>query len=121
MIKVYCYSKCSTCRKALKWLEEKGIKYESIDIKTEHPDENTLRMYYERSGLPLKKFFNTSGMQYREMGLSKKLPDMSEDEQLALLASDGMLIKRPLVVSDGFVLTGFKEEEWAEKQREMDN
>lgn len=119
MIKVYCYSKCSTCRKALKWLEEKGIKYESIDIKTEHPDENTLRMYYEKSGLPLKRFFNTSGMQYREMGLSKKLPDMSVDEQLALLASDGMLIKRPLVVSDGFVLTGFKEEEWAEKQREM--
>lgn len=119
MIKVYCYSKCSTCRKALKWLEEKGIRYESIDIKTEHPDENTLRMYYEKSGLPLKRFFNTSGMQYREMGLSKKLPDMSVDEQLALLASDGMLIKRPLVVSDGFVLTGFKEEEWAEKQREM--
>ena len=119
MIKVYCYSKCSTCRKALKWLEEKGIKYESIDIKTEHPDENTLRMYYEKSGLPLKRFFNTSGMQYREMGLSKKLPDMSVDEQLALLASDGMLIKRPLVVSDGFVLTGFKEEEWAKKQREM--
>lgn len=121
MIKVYCYSKCSTCRKALKWLDDKGIKYESIDIKTEHPDENTLRMYYERSGLPLKKFFNTSGMQYREMGLSKKLPDMSEDEQLALLASDGMLVKRPLVVSDGFVLTGFKEEEWAEKQKDMDN
>ena len=119
MIKVYCYSKCSTCRKALKWLEEKGIRYESIDIKTEHPDENTLRMYYEKSGLPLKRFFNTSGMQYREMGLSKKLPDMSVDEQLALLASDGMLIKRPLVVSDGFVLTGFKEEEWAEKQWEM--
>ena len=119
MIKVYCYSKCSTCRKALKWLDDKGIRYESIDIKTEHPDENTLRMYYEKSGLPLKRFFNTSGMQYREMGLSKKLPDMSVDEQLALLASDGMLIKRPLVVSDGFVLTGFKEEEWAEKQREM--
>ncbi len=121
MIKVYCYSKCSTCRKALKWLDDKGIKYESIDIKTEHPDKNTLRMYYEKSGLPLKKFFNTSGMQYREMGLSKKLPDMSEDEQLALLASDGMLVKRPLVVSDGFVLTGFKEEEWAEKQKDMDN
>lgn len=121
MIKVYCYSKCSTCRKALKWLDDKGIKYELIDIKTEHPDKNTLRMYYEKSGLPLKKFFNTSGMQYREMGLSKKLPDMSEDEQLVLLASDGMLVKRPLVVSDGFVLTGFKEEEWAEKQKDMDN
>jgi len=115
MIKVYCYSRCSTCRKALKWLDENGIKYESMDIKTEHPDENTLRMYYEKSGLPLKKFFNTSGMQYREMGLSKKLPDMSEDEQLAVLASDGMLVKRPLVIGDGFILTGFKEEEWTEK------
>ena len=115
MIKVYCYSKCSTCRKALKWLEENGIKYEPVDIRTEHPDENTLRMYYEKSGLPLKKFFNTSGMQYRERGLSKKLPDMSEDEQLEVLASDGMLVKRPLVIGEGFILTGFKEEEWAEK------
>ena len=115
MIKVYCYSKCSTCRKALKWLEENGIKYESIDIKTEHPDENTLRMCYEKSGLPLIKFFNTSGMQYRELELSKKLPGMSEDEQLALLASDGMLVKRPLVIGDGFILTGFKEQDWAEK------
>ena len=115
MIKVYCYSKCSTCRKALKWLQENGIKHEVIDIKTDHPDESTLRMYYEKSGLPLKRFFNTSGIQYREMGLSKKLPDMSEDEQLALLASDGMLVKRPLAVGNGFILTGFKETEWAEK------
>jgi arsenate reductase len=114
MIKVYCYSKCSTCRKALKWLEENGIEHNVIDIKTDHPDESTLRMYYEKSGLPLKRFFNTSGMQYREMGLSKKLPDMSEDEQLALLSSDGMLVKRPLVVGDSFILTGFKEAEWAE-------
>lgn len=114
MIKVYCYSKCSTCKRALKWLEENGIEHNVIDIKTDHPDESTLRMYYEKSGLPLKRFFNTSGMQYREMGLSKKLPDMSEDEQLALLSSDGMLVKRPLVVGDSFILTGFKEAEWAE-------
>jgi arsenate reductase len=114
MIKVYCYSKCSTCKRALKWLEENGIEHEVIDIKADHPDESTLRMYYEKSGLPLKRFFNTSGMQYREMGLSKKLPDMSEDEQLALLSSDGMLVKRPLVVGDGFIMTGFKEVEWTE-------
>ena len=115
MLKVYCYSKCSTCRKALKWLDENGIGHEVIDIKANLPDEETLRKYYAMSGLPLKRFFNTSGIPYREMGLSRKLPEMSEDEQLALLATDGMLVKRPLVVGDGFVLTGFKEEEWAEK------
>ena len=115
MIKVYCYSKCGTCRKALKWLTEKGIEHTVIDIKTEHPDEEELRRYHEISGLPLKRFFNTSGLPYREMELSKKLPGMSDDEQFALLATDGMLVKRPLVVGEGFVLTGFKEEEWAEK------
>ena len=114
-MKVYCYSKCSTCRKALKWLDEKGVEHEVVDIKENHPDESALREYYSKSGLPLKRFFNTSGMQYRELGLSKKLPDMSEDEQLALLATDGMLVKRPLLVGDGFVLTGFKEAEWADK------
>ncbi len=114
-MKVYCYSKCTTCKKALKWLDDNGIKYELLDIKQDHPDEKTLREYYAGSGLPLKRFFNTSGIQYREMELSKKLPNMSEDEQLALLASDGMLVKRPLLVGDGFVLTGFKEAEWAEK------
>lgn len=82
MIKVYCYSRCSTCKKALKWLDEKGIDYESVDIKADHPDESALREYYSMSGLPLKRFFNTSGIPYREMGLSKKLADMSEDEQL---------------------------------------
>jgi arsenate reductase len=112
MIKVYCYSRCSTCRKALKWLDENGIEHEVIDIKADHLDESTLRMYYEKSGLPLKRFFNTSGMQYREMGLSKKLPDMSEDEQLALLATDGMLVKRPILVTDDTVLVGFREPEW---------
>ena len=114
-MKVYCYSKCSTCRKALKWLDEKGVEHEVVDIKENHPDESALREYYSKSGLPLKRFFNTSGMQYRELGLSKKLPEMSEDEQLALLATDGMLVKRPLLVGDGFVLTGFKEAEWADK------
>ena len=115
MLKVYCYTKCTTCKKALKWLDENGIDYELADIKTDHPDEKTLRKYYSMSGLPLKRFFNTSGIQYREMELSKKLPDMSEDEQFALLATDGMLVKRPLVVGDDFVLTGFKEDEWKEK------
>ena len=115
MIKVYCYSKCSTCKKALKWLGDNGIKHEVIDIKTENPDETALRKYHAMSRLPLKRFFNTSGMQYRELDLAKKLPDMSEDEQFALLATDGMLVKRPLLVADGFVLTGFKETEWTEK------
>lgn len=114
MVKVYCYSKCSTCKKALKWLAENKIEHEVIDIKEDHPDEETLRKYYALSGLPLKRFFNTSGMQYRELGLAKKLPEMSEDEQFALLATDGMLVKRPLVVGEDFVLTGFKEKEWEE-------
>ena len=115
MLKVYCYSKCSTCKKALKWLGEKKIKHEVVDIKADHPDEDALRKYYTISGLPLKRFFNTSGMQYRELELSKRLPDMGEDEQFRLLASDGMLVKRPLLVGDGFVLTGFKQSEWEEK------
>ena len=114
MIKVYCYSRCSTCKKALKWLDDNHIKHEVIDIKEEHPDEIALRKYYALSGLPLKRFFNTSGMQYRELGLAKKLPEMSEDEQFALLATDGMLVKRPLVVGQDVVLTGFKEKEWEE-------
>lgn len=115
VIKVYCYSRCSTCKKALKWLDAKEIKYELTDIKKDHPDEAALRKYYQMSGLPLKRFFNTSGIPYRELGLSSKLKEMGEDEQLSLLASDGMLVKRPLVVGDDFVLTGFKEEEWQEK------
>ena len=117
MVRVYCYSRCSTCKKALKWLDDNGIEYETVDIKADHPDEGTLREYYRMSGLPLKRFFNTRGIPYREMGLSTKLTEMSEDEQLALLATDGMLVKRPLVVGDGFVLTGFREEEWAAKLR----
>ena len=112
---VYCYSKCSTCKKALAWLDAHGLAHTVIDIKADHPDEDTLRALWKTSGLPLKRFFNTSGIQYRALELSKKLPTMSEDEQLRLLASDGMLVKRPLLVGDGFVLTGFKEAEWAGK------
>ena len=115
MLKVYCYSRCTTCQKALKWLDAKGVKYELIDIKEKNPDGKALRKYYAMSGLPLKRFFNTSGIQYRELELSKKLPDMSEDEQFKLLSSDGMLVKRPLLVGKDFVLTGFKEAEWSEK------
>ena len=112
MTKVYCYSRCSTCKKALKWLDEKGIDYELIDIKENNPDEAELREYHKKSGLPLKRFFNTSGMKYRELKLKDKRPEMSEDEQLKLLATDGMLVKRPLLIGDNFVLVGFKESEW---------
>ncbi len=112
MIKVYCYSRCSTCKRALAWLDSKGIEYQLLDIKSQHPDEAFLREIHKKSALPLKKFFNTSGMLYREMELSKKLPEMSEDQQFELLASDGMLVKRPLVVTDNAVLTGFKEADW---------
>ncbi len=115
MLKAYCYSRCSTCKKALKWLDDHSIEYDLHDIKTDHPDEAALRTYYRKSGMPLKRFFNTSGIPYRELELSKKLPEMGEDEQFRLLASDGMLVKRPLLVGEDFVLTGFKEEEWADK------
>ena len=114
MIKVYCYSKCSTCKKALKWLDDRGVAYEKIDLKENNPGEEELREYHAKSGLPLKRFFNTSGMIYRDMELSKKLPAMSDDEQFVLLASDGMLVKRPLLVKDDTVLTGFREKEWEE-------
>jgi len=118
MITVYCYSRCSTCRKALKWLDEKNIKYVLKDIKTQHPDRESLKKYYEMSGLPLKRFFNTSGTAYKEMGLSAKLKDMSEEDQLSLLAADGMLVRRPLLAGEDFVLTGFKEDEWKENSPE---
>ena len=112
MTKVYCYSKCSTCKKALKWLDDNKIVYQLMDIKEDHPDEKTLRQLHKKSGLPLRRFFNTSGQLYRELELSKRLPDMSEDEMYKLLASDGMLVKRPLLVADDAVLTGFKEADW---------
>ena len=114
-MKIYCYRRCSTCKKALAWLEEKGISCEVHDIKEEHPDVDELRCWYKLSGLPLKKFFNTSGLVYREMGLKDKLPSMSEEEQLQILSSDGMLIKRPMVIGDDFVLLGFREAQWEER------
>ena len=112
MIKVYCYEKCSTCKKALKWLQEQGVEHEVIDIKADHPDEKLLRKYHKMSGLPLKRFFNTSGMLYREMELSKKLPAMTEQEMYDLLATNGMLVKRPLLIDGDTVLVGFREAEW---------
>ena len=107
-----CYPKCSTCQKAKKWLEEQGISFEERDIKLNNPTEEELRTWYKRSGLPLKRFFNTSGLQYKALGLKDKLPNMSEEEQLALLATDGMLVKRPLIVDEHFVLNGFNQAEW---------
>ncbi len=106
------YPKCSTCQRAKKWLDDNGVKYEDRHIKENNPTYEELKEWYEMSGLPLKKFFNTSGLIYKDLGLKDKLPTMSEDEQLKLLATDGMLVKRPLVVGDDFVLTGFRENEW---------
>ena len=114
MMLVLAYRKCSTCIKALKWLDEKQIAYEERPIVDENPTYEELKEWYQKSGLPLKKFFNTSGMLYKEMKLKDKLPEMSEDEQLKLLATNGMLVKRPLVVGEDFVLTGFREKEWEE-------
>ena len=107
-----CYPKCTTCKKAQAWLNTSGKTYEFRDIKEENPSEEELRAWWKTSGLPLKKFFNTSGLQYKALGLKDKLPAMSEEEQLALLASDGMLVKRPILVGDDFILLGFKEEQW---------
>ena len=107
-----CYPKCSTCLKAKKWLDDNGIKYEMRHIVENNPTYDELKGWYQRSGLPLKKFFNTSGLVYKNNNIKDKLLTMSEDEQLHLLASDGMLVKRPLLISDEFVLVGFKEEEW---------
>lgn len=112
---VLVYRKCTTCLKALKWLEEHQIAFTERPIKEEHPTFEELTEWYRKSGLPLKKFFNTSGLLYKSMGLKDKLPTMSEEEQLKLLATDGMLVKRPLVIGEDFVLTGFKEKEWEEK------
>ena len=112
---VLVYRKCSTCLKALKWLEEHQVDFEERPIVEQNPSYEELKMWYEKSGLPLKKFFNTSGLIYKEMKLKDKLPTMSEEEQLQLLATNGMLVKRPLVVGEDYVLTGFKENEWNEK------
>ena len=112
-----CYPKCSTCQKAKAFLDANTISYDLRDIKTENPTEEELRKWHALSGLPLKKFFNTSGLQYRALELTKKLPGMTEDEQFALLATDGMLVKRPLLIGEDFVLVGFKQAEWEAKVR----
>lgn len=106
------YPKCTTCQKAKKWLDDRGIVYEDRHIKEQNPTYEELKEWYVRSGLPLKRFFNTSGLLYKELQLKDRLPEMTEEEQLQLLATDGMLVKRPLVVADDFVLVGFKEKEW---------
>jgi len=115
MNKLYCYPRCTTCKKAVKWLEENGIDYEYKHIVEETPSKEDIKKYYKESGLPLKRFFNTSGNVYKEMNLKEKLAEMSEDEQFELLASNGMVLKRPLLVGKDFVLVGFKEAEWIEK------
>ena len=112
MMLFICYPKCTTCQKARKWLDEHGVAYDYRDIKEENPTEDELRDWHARSGLPLKRFFNTSGLQYKALNLKDRLPGMSEDEQFALLASDGMLVKRPLLISDKLVLVGFREADY---------
>lgn len=109
------YPKCSTCQKAKKWLDSHGITYTDRHIVEDNPSYDELKQWYKRSGIPLKKFFNTSGMLYKEMQLKDKLPAMNEEEQLKLLATNGMLVKRPLIVADDMVLTGFREAEWEGK------
>lgn len=112
MIKFICYPKCTTCQKAKKWLDDNRIEYELRDIKLDNPSLDELAEWYSKSGLPLKRFFNTSGLLYKSLDLKNKLSEMSEDEMLKLLATDGMLVKRPLLIGDDFVLVGFKEVEW---------
>ena len=115
MIKFICYPKCTTCQRAKKWLDYNKIGYELRDIKLDNPTLEELAEWYKKSNLPLKKFFNTSGLLYKSLDLKNKLPEISEDEMLKLLATDGMLVKRPLLIDDHFVLVGFKETEWLEK------
>lgn len=112
---VLCYPKCTTCQKALKWLDENGVSYEMRNIKEDNPSFEELSEWYKTSGLPLKSFFNTSGLLYKSLSLKDKLSSMSEKEQLSLLSTDGMLVKRPLLIGNDFVLTGFKEAQWKEK------
>ena len=112
---ILCLETCTTCRRARKWLDDRGVEYTVRPIREEHPSYEELHDWLKKSGLPIRRFFNTTGVMYRELKLKDKIDTMSEDEQLSLLATDGMLVKRPLVVGDGFVLTGFKEEEWTAK------
>ena len=114
MITFLCYPKCTTCQKAKQWLDDHGIRYELRDIKSHRPTFQELTQWHQDSGLPLRKFFNTSGLLYKSLELKTKLPTMTEEEMLALLATDGMLVKRPLLIGDGFVLVGFKESQWSE-------
>ena len=111
-MKVLCYPKCGTCKKALKWLDDNGIKYEYRHIVEENPTKDELKNWYEKSGLPLKKFFNTSGLKYKELNLKDRMPQMTEEEIFDLLSTDGMLVKRPILIDGDKVLVGFKEEEW---------
>jgi arsenate reductase len=113
MIKFICYPKCTTCQKAKKWLDDNNIEYELRNIKDNNPTVEELTVWHEKSGAPLKKFFNTSGLLYKSMELKDKLPKMTEREMLALLSTDGMLVKRPLLISENLVLIGFKEAEWS--------
>jgi len=115
MLKFICYPKCTTCQKAQKWLDENGIAYELRDIKLDRPTLDELTEWLAKSGLPAKKLFNTSGLLYKSLDLKNRLPEMTELEMLALLATDGMLVKRPLLIAENFVLVGFKEAEWAER------
>ena len=111
-MKFICYPKCTTCQRAQKWLDERNLEYEFRDIKQNNPTKEELTVWYKNSGLPLKKFFNTSGLLYKSLDLKNKLSTMTEDEMLTLLATDGMLVKRPLVIAENYVLVGFKEKEW---------
>ena len=117
MLKFICYPKCTTCQKAKAWLDDNKIEYEFRDIKLENPTFDELTVWWKKSSLPLRKFFNTSGLLYKSLELKTKLPEMSEDEMLRLLSTDGMLIKRPILIGDDFVLIGFKESEWTEKTK----
>ena len=113
MVTFICYPKCTTCQKALRWLEDHGVAYTLRHVKEEKPSYEELKLWYAQSGLPLRKFFNTSGLLYKSLALKDKLPQMTEEEMLRLLATDGMLVKRPVLLGDGVVLVGFKEAEWA--------
>ena len=115
MLKFICYPKCTTCQKAKKWLDDNGVNYELRDIKLDNPSLDELTKWYKASSLPLKKFFNTSGLLYKSLDLKNKIPTMTEEEMLNLLSTDGMLVKRPLLVGEDFVLVGFKEAEWKSK------
>ena len=121
MIKFICYPKCTTCQRAKKWLEDNKIEYELRDIKLDNPTLEELTEWYKKSGLPIKKLFNTSGMLYKSLDLKNRLLEMSEDEMLKLLATDGMLVKRPLLIGDDFVLVGFKEIEWINIDKNLKN